>query len=231
MAQPAPAAEAAPFSRSSLLGSLPADDLRDLARAGERRSWRAGARLFQRGDSSDGLYAITAGHVRVFIEHADGDEIELAVRGAGETLGEMAVLDGQGRSASAAAQDESAALWIPAGRFRTWLVTHPHATAAMLEQLARRLREATDQVGELALLDVEARIARRLWRAFAELGARPGDSIAVNQAELAAALSITRESVNKHLGRLKASGVVDVAAGRVTLRSPEALRALAEDAL
>jgi CRP/FNR family cyclic AMP-dependent transcriptional regulator len=225
--------EIEPFSRSSLLGRLPQGDLRELAGHAVKRAYRAGHELFRRGDESDGLYAIVSGTVRVHIETVEGGAVEVAVRGPGETLGELAALDGMPRSASATAQSDVTVLWVPADRFRAWLVRHPHASAGMLEQLAKRLREATDQVGELALLSIETRIARRLWRMLGGDGEAPaaGAGAEVNQSELASALGVTRESVNKHLGRMKGAGIIEIAGGRVTLVLPDALRALTEDEL
>jgi CRP-like cAMP-binding protein len=171
--------------------------------------------------------------VKVFLESSDGQELVVAVREAGDTVGEMSVLDGMERSASAVAQGETRALRITTQRFDAWLRERPDAARALMQELARRLRESTDQVGEMALLGVEARVARRLWRLFVgasgESGPATGVRLQVNQAELAASLGVTRESVNKHLAKLKARGIVSVQGGRISLLQPQALRELAED--
>jgi CRP-like cAMP-binding protein len=169
--------------------------------------------------------------VKVFLQHTDGSEILVAMRGPGDVLGEQSLLDDQGRSASACAYTDLSALRVSRDRFRAWLERHPNAAWEMLQALSRRLREATDQVGELALLDVEARIARRLWHDFAASAGDPppaGAKLRVNQSELASMLGLTRESVNKHLSRLRTRGVLGVGSGYVELLDPEALRAKAE---
>jgi CRP-like cAMP-binding protein len=210
-----------------------ADDLHALARAATRKSYSAGEILFLRGDAGDGALAIVRGTVRVFVEGASGGDVVVGTRGPGDTIGEMSLLDGLPRSASARAIDEVTALYVTRDRFDRWLAEHPAAARAMLGALAQRLREATDQVAGIALLSVEARVARHLTRQFsgaATDGApHAGTSVAVNQTELARALGVTRESVNKHLARLKHAGVVEVAPGRVTLIDAAALRALAEE--
>jgi CRP-like cAMP-binding protein len=221
-----------PFSGSPLLGRIHADDLHALARAATRKSYSAGEILFLRGDAGDGVLAIVRGRVRVFVEGASGGDVVVGTRGPGDTLGEMSLLDGLPRSASARAIDEVAALYVARDRFDAWLEGHPAAARALLAALAQRLREATDQVAGIALLSVEARVARHLTRLFGAApngSPRAGTSIAVNQTELARALGVTRESVNKHLARLKRAGVVEVASGRVTLIDVPALQALAED--
>jgi len=219
-----------PFSSSPLLGRIDADDLHALARAAIRRSFAAGEIMFLRGEPGDGVFGIVRGSVRVFVEGASGGDVVVGTRGEGEVLGEMSLLDGMPRSASARAVDDVTALYVSRDRFDAWLREHPAASRAMLEVLARRLREATDQVAGIALLSVEARIARHLSRMFDTNGAAAaGASMAVNQTELARAIGVTRESVNKHLARLKHAGVVDVAPGRVTLLDPTALQALGQE--
>ncbi len=220
------------FARSPLLGQVAPDDLRGLIDNADRCSFAAGRMLFTYGDPGDCVYVIVSGKVKVFLEGGDGGEIVVANRGTGEVLGEMSLLDGRERSASAAAAGDVTALRISRQQFRTWLAEHPAAAWAVLVQLATRLREATDKVGELALLPVEARVARRLWH---ELAAATGDDAPVvgararvHQSEMAAALGVTRESVNKHLARLKTRGVISLDAGTVTLHQPDVLRALAD---
>lgn len=220
-----------PFSASPLLGRIDAEDLHALARAAIRRSFAAGEIMFLRGEPGDGVFAIARGSVRVFVEGASGGDVVVGTRGEGDVLGEMSLLDGMPRSASARAIDDVTALYVSKDRFDAWLREHPGAARAMLEALARRLREATDQVAGMALLSVEARVARHLARLFdsaaKDAAATAVASIAVNQTELARALGVTRESVNKHLARMKQAGVLDVASGRVTLLDPQALEALA----
>lgn len=223
---------AAPFSRAPLLALIPQDALRALIKSAEERHFRAGQTILNRDDEGESMYAIVSGNVKVFLQNAGGDEILVAMRGAGEVLGEMSLLDGQKRSASAAAYDDVSALCVSRDRFREWLGEHPAAAWALLVALSRRLREATDQVGEIALLGVEARIARRLCqdfeRALGKAPLAPGAKLQVNQSELASMLGLTRESVNKHLSRMRARGLIAVGGGAVELLDPDALRALAD---
>ena len=219
------------FSNSPLLGRIPAEDLRSLARVATRRSFAAGEIMFLRGESGDGMFAIAEGSVRVFVDGAAGGDVVIATRGAGDVLGEMALLDGRTRSASARAIERVSTLYVSRPAFEQWLAEHPAASRAMLQVLAERLRDATDQVAELALLSVEARVARRLLRVFETAGPAPSPqaSMRINQGELAASIGVTRESVNKHLARMKHAGVIETAAGIVTLVDPDAVRAMGED--
>jgi CRP-like cAMP-binding protein len=216
------------FANSPLLGRIDADDLRALARLAVRRSFAAGEIMFLRGEPGDGVYAIARGRVRVFVDGAGGGDVVVGTRGQGDVLGEMSLLDGMPRSASARAIDEVAALYVSKERFTSWVKEHPSAAYAMLQMLARRVREATDQVAGIALLSVEARVARQLWQQFAQVsgdgGPLAGASLRINQTELARAIGVTRESVNKHLARMRQANIIETSSGRVTIVDPEALR-------
>ncbi len=166
------------------------------------------------------------------IQASNGGDITLAVLGPGEVLGELSVLDGSPRSATAVASGHVDALYVTTHAFHEWLVRHPGAAAPMLAGLAHRLRATDEKVAEIALLSAESRVARSLWQSFmaaaAGKAAEAGTRLKVNQGEMASSLGMTRESVNKHLARLKSRGIVDVFGRHVTLLRPDLLEECAE---
>jgi CRP-like cAMP-binding protein len=220
------------FARSPLLARIGESDLKALVRRAESRYLSPGQILFQRGDPGDGVFAVVTGHVKIFLEGTDGNEVVVAIRTTGDVLGELSLLDHHRRSASAAAMDKVQVMRISTDHFRDWLVVHPNAAIALLRELAQRVRETTDQVAEIAILSIDTRIARRLWMHFAEstpdATPRTGMKVRVNQSELAAVVGITRESVNKHLRRLKESSTIAIDAGKVELLDAAALRELTQ---
>ena len=224
-------AAASALSRSPLLDSVGADDLRALVRSAKARAFRARQVLFRRGDEPDGLYILVAGEVRVVIQEANGADLTLATFGMGEVLGELSVLDGTLRSATAIATTDVDALYVSTEDFRRWLTACPDAAWHLLVGLARRMRATNEQVAEIALLDIETRIARRLWQQFTEVGngrARAGLRLRLNQVTWASTLGATRESINKQLARLRKAGVIGREGNDVVLLQPDALRQAAE---
>lgn len=216
----------ASLAGSPLLASMPVDDLRELVRAGRERRWRAGELLFQRGDPGDGIYAVVSGEVRIVLEGRNGAEVLVRRLRDGDVFGEMSVFDGAPRSATAVASTDVRALHIAADRFRQWVRERPAVAERLLEVLAHRLRTTSDQVAEIALTDVATRVAAKLRQRFEqEAGGQPGrgQRMRVNQGEMAAVLGVTRESVNKHLARLKERKVIALDRGWVELRDPAAL--------
>lgn len=220
------------FARSPLLARIEDTDLRALVRKAEQRAFSPGQMLFQRGDPGDGVFAIVSGHVKVYLEGSDGGEVVVATRTTGDVIGELSLLDHHKRSASAAAIDNVKVARISTADFESWLMAHPAAAIALLHELAQRVRETTDQVAEIAILSIDTRIARRLWLHFAEVtpDARPkrGTKVRVNQAQLASVVGVTRESVNKHLRRMRESRVIAIDAGKVELLDDQALRELTQ---
>ncbi len=217
-----PALEA--LASSPLLGSISKTDLRDLVREARPRIYRAGEWLFHRGDPGDGIFAIVSGEVRIVLESASGNQVVVRKLSDGDVFGELAVLDGQTRTASAVAATPVRSLHIAKPRFLSWLREHPAAAVAMLQHVAYRLRTTNEQVAEIGLLDVETRIRHHLAQRFLEspAGLTAGARLRINQTECARQLGITRESVNKHLARVRAAGLVDVERGVVVLLQPSA---------
>lgn len=219
------------FTSSPLFARIRPADIDALVRTAQRRTFRPWEVLFRRGDDGDGVFAIISGQVCVFADTAGGDEAIIAVRGPGEVIGEMALLDHLPRSANARAQTEVEAAWVSREQFEAWLTAHPAAAREMLTALAQRLREATDQLAEVSLLSIETRLARRLWAEFcrrAKGEPAVGARLHLSQGQIASLLGVTRESVNKHLGRLRLAGAVATDAGAIVLTDPGALREAAD---
>ena len=97
----------ATFAQVSLFSTLDPEGLRELAAAARRRGFRAGEVIFHRDDPGQVLYVIREGKVKIYITSPDGQEVALAVFGPGDYFGELALLDGQPRSASAVAIERS----------------------------------------------------------------------------------------------------------------------------
>jgi CRP/FNR family cyclic AMP-dependent transcriptional regulator len=218
-------------TRSPLLARIAEGDLTALLAGARSRSFRVRQPLFQRGDAPDGLYVVVSGRVRVVIAAPDGDDVTLATFGPGEVIGELSALDGTPRSATAVAATPAEALFIATAQFRSWVADHPSVAWSLLVELARRIRVTSEQVAEIALLDAETRIARHLWQWFADASdglPSPGTRLHVSQRQIASALGVSRESVNKHLARLKASGTISIEGASLVLLKPETLRTFAD---
>lgn len=229
MANPqAPASRIQLLRQAPLLSRISDADAGALAGRGKERIWKAGATIFREGDPGDGMAVVVEGRVRVSLMSEDGDEMTLGYVEPGECIGDLAVLDGRPRSATATAVEETRLFVVTREAALGWLQERPGAAIALLETVALRLRRADQALAELSFLNLPHRAARRLLRLVDEGPAPKGGApvVAVTQAELAGQLGVSRESVNKQLRAFEREGLVRLGRGTVTLLDVPRLRSL-----
>ena len=145
--------------------------LESLAQRLRRRRFRRNEVIFHQGDPGDALHIVAAGAVKILLPSAEGDEAIIATLRPGDFFGELALLDGASRSATAAALDQADTLVLPRPVFIELLDTLPGLRDALLAGLAHELRRLTGHVEELHFLDLAGRLAMRLSRLASEIGA------------------------------------------------------------
>lgn len=208
---------------------LPALDY--LAQRLHGRSYRSGEDLFGQGDQGDGLFLIDQGVVRVYRVTAAGKEITLALRGAGEFVGDMSLIDGLPRSASACAQGgECQCSFLHKEDLQQLLRQQPEAALTMLKVLSRRLREAGDNLEEMAFSTIQQRLASLLLRLCRVEGQKDGQETLlpawVSYQSLSIMLGTARECVNRVAVVLVESGALSRRGRRLVVPSVEILEAV-----
>jgi CRP/FNR family transcriptional regulator len=216
-----------------LFSDLEQDELENFSHVAVARSFPAGTRVFHEGDRSDACYIVRDGSFRVTREHSDGRAITLATLGVGDIFGELAMLDGEVRSASVEALTDGELLALPAGEVRALLARHPDITVKLIAALVRRLRTANERISRQSFQTVPSRVAGVLLQLVSEesprqsqeaQGGEGGVTIRMNQADLAQLAGTSRESVSRFLADLERSHIVRPGRGRVTVLQPEKLR-------
>ena len=216
------------LSRVPLFSELSREELERISRVSVARSFPAGVRVFHEGDHSDACYLVRRGDLRVTREHSDGRAIALATLGPGDLFGELAMLDGEARSASVETLTDSELLALPAADVRRLLADHPEISVKLIAALVKRLRETNERVARQSFQTVPSRVAGVLTQLIAEESATTGShgiTIRMTQADLAQLAGTSRESVSRFLATLERAGVVRVGRGRVTVVEPRRLRA------
>ncbi len=206
---------------TSLLRSVPAEDLQILAASSRMRRFRRGQVVFTRSDPGDTVIVVVSGRIKVFVRSADGGELTLAVIPAGGVVGELGVVDGGSRSADAETLEESQLLMIPREAIRDICARVPAAAQALTNSIADTLRRLTEATADLVFLDLPRRVAKVL------LGQpRDVDGIIrqkMNQEELAHQVGSTRQSVNAALRGFERRGWIEMQDRTVAVRQPDAL--------
>jgi CRP/FNR family cyclic AMP-dependent transcriptional regulator len=211
-----------------LFSELSEAELERIAQVAIPRSFPRDTRVFHEGDPGDACYIVSQGSCRVTRQHSDGRAITLATLGPGAIFGELAMLDGERRSASVEAAENTELLALPAMDMRALIREHPKMAEKLVVALTRRLREANERISRQSFQTVPSRVAGVLNKLLTEEAATPlrdGVTIRLRQSDLAQMAGTSRESVSRFLATLERAGVVQVGRGRVTVIEPERLDA------
>jgi CRP-like cAMP-binding protein len=220
----------AALKRNQLFRHLDDESLARIAALATRRTASKGTLIFAQGDQGDALFGVAAGQVRISATDSTGQERHIRDFGPGNTFGEIAILDGGTRTASAIAVADTELLVISRARFVDLLERDPSLAVHLLKVLCERLRYTSELVEDSAFLNLPGQLAKKLLQLAGQIGIRSADSIEViiSQTELGEFLSVTRQIVNTHLQVWAANGWVRLGRGRVFILDAEQLGRLAE---
>ncbi len=195
--------------------------------AARRRRYAPGQIIFQRDDPGTGLQVVERGCVQIVLPSRDGEEMIVATLGPGEFFGDLSLLDGAPCSATAVAAEATTTLVVEREHFLAWLESQPAAVRAIMAAVAGRLRRTDEVLADMAFLDVEARLCKKLVALCRSRSHGDRHTVRVTQHQLAAMIGVTRESVNKNLRSMQARGLVEIGRGYVQLLCPDDLVARA----
>ena len=191
------------------LKSIPDPFVRELASLGRLRSYPKNTVFITEGDSSDSVFVILAGRVKVFLSDTEGHEMILDTQGPGEYVGEMA-LDGKPRSASVMTLEPSTFSVVAREPIKEAIRRDPDFALDMISKIIDRARLATNSVKDLALLDVYGRVARLLLNLAVEHDGRLQIPEKLTQQEIAERVGASRDMVSRIFRDLTAGGYIKV---------------------
>lgn len=220
------------LGRFPLLAALDETDRQRLAGRLQQRTVRARQPIFLQGENGHELFLLLSGAVRIVAEGAEGREITLALLTDGNFFGDMALLDGHPRSASAVALEDCDILVLRQSDLFEVLERSPASVRRLLAFLSERLRRANERIHDLSLLTVRQRLAGVLRDLAMREGEPAQDGILlpppINHRVLAETLSTSRETVSRELAELRARGLVAQDGRRIRVLDAEGLRMLIE---
>ena len=219
-----------PLQRHFLLGKLEPGEIDTLATQARVESYRAGQEIFAKGSPGRTIIAVLQGSVKIVSLSPTGKEVVLNVIHAGEFFGEIAVIDGEERSAGAAAMQDCELLIIDRRDVLPMFERHPEIWMTLTQILCRRLRRASEQVEDVLFRSLEARLAKALLQLTEDAKrAEPRDPEGVlhlSQNDLAMIAGGSRESVNKLLQAWQREGWIALGRGSIVIRDAAALERL-----
>jgi CRP/FNR family cyclic AMP-dependent transcriptional regulator len=213
-----------------LFRDLPPPVLEHLGSYMKTRKVRRGVTIFSKGDPGTGLMGVLSGAVKVSIASSEGKDIVLNIFHEGEVFGEIALLDGQPRTADATAMSDCELAIIERRDFVPFLKDRPDVTLKFIEILCSRLRRTSEQVQDVTFLSLPTRLAKALLQltTSAETPASRR-KVAITQREISQMIGRSRESTNKQLRAWAKRGWIKLERGGVSLLAPDRLARVAAE--
>jgi CRP/FNR family transcriptional regulator, cyclic AMP receptor protein len=187
------------------------------------RTYRKGQLLFVENDPSDSLIILKRGAIAVFRTSPTGERAVLTVIRPPDTFGEVSLLDGSARSASAEAIEDCSALALSRAAFIDLVHSNSHILDAVMRSLGALIRRLTEQNADHVFLDLPGRVAKTLVRLAGDSQA-PMVTIELNQSQLAEMAGGSRQSVNQAIGSFANRGWLRTEGRRIVVTDLAALR-------
>jgi CRP-like cAMP-binding protein len=218
----------AAMARSPLFNGIETDELTRIAQTMSRRRYRRDEVIFHEGDPGDSLHVVVAGRVKITRESTEGDEAIVVLLVPGDSFGELVLLDGAPRSATATAMEPTETLVMARSTFVELVEGGSPFRAQLLTGIARRIRRLTDQLAEVHFLDLAGRLALQLIRLAEESAPGETTNVTLNttltQSDLAAMVGGTRQRVNQIIGDFADEWLLEHDAGRIVIHDLTRLR-------
>ena len=191
------------------LTAIPDAFVKKLASLGRLRTYPKNTVFITEGDSSDAVFVVLTGKVKVFVADTEGHEMILDTHGPGEYVGEMA-MDGNPRSASCMTLEPTMFSVVARDPIREAIRANPDFALDMIAKVIDRARLATDNVKHLALLDVYGRVARLLLNMAVEKDGKLVIPDKITQQEIAERVGASRDMVSRIFRDLTVGGYITV---------------------
>jgi CRP/FNR family cyclic AMP-dependent transcriptional regulator len=201
-----------------LLSVLSEEELALLARVVARKSYPRGSLILAAGDPTDSLYILISGRIKVFMSDLDGKEVILAILEPNEFFGEMGLIDNSPRSANVVALEPCELVCISKPDFKRCLADNFDMAMTVMRGLVKRLREADNQIGSLALMDVFGRVARLLLDTAEVIDGEKVVTRKLSKQDIARMIGASREMVSRVMKHLQAAGYIEVRGDAIVIR-------------
>jgi CRP/FNR family transcriptional regulator, cyclic AMP receptor protein len=206
-----------------LLAGVSAEDVSRLVAVAQRRAFRRGQVVFHDDDPADALHLVVRGHFAVRVTIPTGEAVLLAVIGAGDAFGELALVSDSRRGATVQAFSDGETLALHRDAFEALRRARPQVDRSLAVILAERTRRLNELLMEAHYIDADVRVRRRLL----ELGEAFDGTIPLTQEEIAQTAGTSRATVNRVLREEEAAGAVELGRGRTTITDAAGLQARA----
>jgi len=216
------------FKEIPIFSNLSPEEIQTFIYIAKERFFEKGQAIFYEEDMGTSFYIIVSGQVKIVMLSSDGREHILGVLKDKDFFGEMSLLDGEPRSATAIALEDVKVLSISRDAFMKLLRENPDICLKILVTLSKRLRQTDKRVESLAFLSAPGRVARTLLEFAKEHGEKKDDDIHVHhkmiRQEFANIAGTSRETLTRVLMDFQGEGILTVKKNLIILHSLNRLK-------
>ncbi len=215
------------LKNSYLCADLDHRELEALAGIASIRSVKKGEMIFLEGDPATGFYVLLSGTIRIYKASPEGKEYTLHHIQAGQMFAEAAIFKGETFPANSMATDDSVVAFFPKDRFIRLIGDSPQMSLKMIAALSSFVREFNQQIEDLSLKEVPARLASHLLRKAEQVGASQV-TLDITKTELARSLGTISETLSRNLKKMRELGIIEVDGKNITILDQARLQAVAD---
>tara|TARA_Y100000996_G_scaffold414254_1_gene404620 strand:+ start:9908 stop:10585 length:678 start_codon:yes stop_codon:yes gene_type:complete len=200
------------LSSVSIFSDLSDSELDNIKTLCQTRKYPKNSMIILEEEMGDVVFIVMTGTVKITRVNDEGKEVILAMLGSGEVFGEMAILDGESRSANALAQENCEVVTINREEFLNLIKTNNKVALNLMTEFAVRLRKSDQQIEALSLDDAEHRIGVSILNLAEEMGVIRKGSVTVDnlpyQQDIANMAGTSRETVSRVMKIFEERGLI-----------------------
>jgi CRP/FNR family cyclic AMP-dependent transcriptional regulator len=197
-----------------LFSKLTDAQLQQISNECTTNTYPAGTILFRENDIGTVFYLVLSGAIKIYTSNQQGEDKILSIFTKGDSFGELSLLDGKPRSATAQSIEETKLISLTAKNFNKLLREHFDITLSIVAQLSTRLRETNQQLHDVTYLDAKQRVMKNLVKLAGTHGSRDGKTIKIkinlNYDEVSQLVGVAKPLLFQVFNELQSIGILHV---------------------
>lgn len=213
-----------------IFSEIPMETLEKIEKIGTRRMFNKNDVILMEDEVGSALFVIVKGKVKVARTSSDGREVILTILSDSDFFGEMAILDGQTRSATVVAIEDTELFLIQRNDFINLLKEYPEVAISLLQELTKRLRAADGKIKALSLKDAEGKVATVILQLADDVGMIKHGKVEIDklplQQDLANMAGTSRETISRTLHSFAKKGIIELDGSKLRIMDYEKFKEL-----
>ncbi len=213
-----------------IFSEIPMETIEKIEKIGTRRMFNKNDVILMEDEVGSALFVIVQGKVKVARTSSDGREVILTILSDSDFFGEMAILDGQTRSATVVAIEDTELFLIQRNDFINLLKEYPEVAISLLQELTKRLRAADGKIKALSLKDAEGKVATVILQLADDVGMIKHGKVEIDklplQQDLANMAGTSRETISRTLHSFAKKGMIELDGSKLRIMDYEKFKEL-----